>query len=122
VKDLRELDKYRTKVPPKCVSEGTGELDLRCNGAFFFSIKSVPVIVIAGSGRGWEHISVSCEDRTPTWEEMDTVKRVFFNDDEVVMQLHVTVKDHINIHPFCLHLWRPISKLRRIPLPPKDLV
>ena len=121
MKDLSYLNKFRFPLPKVCL-EGTGELDTRCNGGFIFAIKGVKVKVIAGRGRGWEHVSVSCEDRTPTWSEMDTVKKMFFEDEEVVIQLHVAAKDHINVHPYCLHLWRIISKLRRIPLPPKGLV
>jgi hypothetical protein len=37
-----------------------------------------------------------------------------------VMQLHVATADHINCHPYCLHLWRPHAAA--IPLPPKEFV
>ena len=122
MKDLRYLKKYSVPVPEVCLSKGQGDIDRRYNGAFIFSIDGKEVHVLAGRGRGWDHVSVSCEDRCPTWTEMGKVKRVFFEDDEVVMQLHVAVKDHINNHEYTLHLWRPISKLRKIPLPPKELV
>jgi hypothetical protein len=122
MKDLAYLDKYRMPIPEICLSKGSGPLDLKFNGAFAFAIKGVTVHVVAGRGMGWEHVSCSCKDRTPTWEEMETVKRMFFEDNEVVMQLHVAVEDHINVHPYCLHLWRPTSKLKAIPLPPKGLV
>lgn len=64
----------------------------------------------------WEHVSVSLEDRTPTWEELEFVRSLFWKDDETVIQLHVPKNDHINFHPYCLHLWRPIGV--EIPLPP----
>lgn len=76
--------------------------------------------VIAASGEGWDHLSVSTSRRCPTWEEMDWLKRRVFFDDEVVMQLHVGSSDHINTHPYCLHMWRPHDQL--IPLPPKAMV
>jgi hypothetical protein len=38
---------------------------------------------------------------------MAFVKRLFFRDDETAMQLHVPASDHVNQHPYCLHLWRP---------------
>lgn len=52
------------------------------------------LLVIASSGDPavpWEHVSVSVSGarRCPTWEEMDAVKRLFWADDETVMQLHV---------------------------------
>lgn len=80
-------------------------------------------IISSGTGEGsmgWEHVSVSLPDRCPTWEEMDWVRRQFWEDDEVVMQLHVAVSDHVNVHNHCLHLWRPLEA--EIPLPPRVLV
>ena len=46
---------------------------------------------------------------------------MFFEDDEVAMQLHVAVADHYS-HPRkeVLHIWRPIDG--KIPLPPKEFV
>jgi hypothetical protein len=76
--------------------------------------------VIASSGEGWDHVSVSLPERCPTWAEMEQVKRLFFRDDETAMQLHVPPTDHISIHPFCLHLWRPHGA--EIPRPPGWMV
>jgi hypothetical protein len=68
----------------------------------------------------WDHVSVSLPKRTPNWPEMEYVKRLLFRDDETVMQLHVPVTDHRNLHPFCLHLWRPA--FMEIPRPPSNMV
>jgi hypothetical protein len=76
--------------------------------------------VIASSGEGWDHVSVSLPDRCPTWDEMEQVKRLFFRDDETAMQLHVPPTDHISFHPNCLHLWRPQGA--EIPRPPGWMV
>lgn len=72
-------------------------------GAFVWT----PLRIIVSDGMGWDHVSVSLATRCPTWEEMAAVKELVFRDDEVVMQLHPAKKDHVNYHPFCLHLWRP---------------
>jgi len=80
------------------------------------------VRVIATTHDGWDHVSVTVNaDRCPTWAEMEAVKRTFFKDDETAMQLHVPPVDHINIHPYCLHLWRP-NDGREIPRPPASLI
>ena len=50
----------------------------------------------------------------------DAVKRRFFWPHEVVMQLHPAEADHLSLHPYCLHLWRPHRVA--IPLPPKEFV
>src|SRR5882672_9247876 len=75
-------------------------------GMFYakFTPGSDTLRVIASHGDGWDHVSVSCHHRCPTWNEMSFIKSVFFFDAETVMQLHVPSSDHVNYHPFCLHL------------------
>lgn len=63
--------------------------------------------VIAGNGGGWDHVSVSNPLHCPHWNVMALIKKMWFRDDETVMELHVPVSVHINQHPNCLHLWRP---------------
>lgn len=72
-------------------------------------------VIISGS-EGWDHVSVSREDRTPSWSEMEQIKRLFFRDDALAMQLHVPPAEHKNCHPHCLHIWRPHDAV--IPRPP----
>ena len=55
---------------------------------------------------GWEHVSVSTALRPPRWEEMCFVKELFWEDEEMAIQYHVPVSQHINNHPHVLHLWR----------------
>lgn len=72
--------------------------------------------IVASWGGGWEHVSVCPSNRTPDWNEMCAIKEMFWNDDEVVMQLHPTKSNYVNLMPNCLHLWRPIGQ--EIPVPP----
>lgn len=72
------------------------------------------------TSQGWEHVSVSTQYRTPTWQEMDYVKGLFWTDEEIVIQLHPPRKEWINNHPHCLHLWRYV--LQPQPMPPSILV
>jgi hypothetical protein len=109
MRDLKEFEKYAIETGPN-------------GSAYRVSVMGVTLAVIASNGGGWDHISVSADDRCPTWEEMELVARMFLRPDEVAMQLHLPAADHINIHPFTLHWWRPQRKLRRIPLPPKMFV
>jgi len=76
--------------------------------------------VMVGWDDEWEHVSVSKSHRCPTWDEMCWVKWLFWHDDETVVQYHVPAADHINCHPFCLHLWR--NRKRGFPMPPKQYV
>ncbi len=76
--------------------------------------------VVVSDGEGWDHVSVSLQNRCPTWDEMCFIKELFFEPHEVAMQLHPAKADYVNHHPYCLHLWRPQDK--RIPLPPVEFV
>jgi hypothetical protein len=83
------------------------------------------LMVIASPGDAdenipWEHVSVSCKNRCPRWMEMDFIKRIFWNDEDAVMQLHPPRSEWVNNHPHCLHLWRPADGY--IPLPPSIAV
>lgn len=93
------------------------------NGAFFIPTRPgmVPLKVIASDQGGWEHVSVSLPDRTPTWELMCKVKSLFWDDEDCVMQLHPPRSQWVNNHSFCLHLWRPTDG-QAIPTPPQIMV
>ena len=62
--------------------------------------------VVWSWGMGWEHVSVSFNRRCPTWAEMCKVKDMFWPEDETVVQYHPKKKNYVNVHEYCLHLWR----------------
>jgi hypothetical protein len=70
--------------------------------------------------QGWEHVSVSLSNRCPTWDEMDKVKKLFWRDDETVVQFHPQESRKINAHKFCLHLWKMSGT--EFVLPPAELI
>lgn len=90
------------------------------NGYFVIPYQSYKLNVIASDGEGWEHVSVSMPNRTPSWEQMCFIKNLFWGEDETVVQYHPPKSEYINNHEHCLHLWRPINQ--QIPVPPKILV
>lgn len=112
MKDLHTLDKYRNRDFERQYY-GT-------NGDAGNSVFRVPV----GNGGGWEHVSVSPTNRkrttAPTWEEMCEIKRMFFQEDETVVEYHPAKADYVNLHPLCLHLWRSTGV--EMPKPPKIFV
>lgn len=123
----KKIENGRVRSGPLASSPADG-----ANGAF--QVVAEPtgarINIIASDGTEWgrsgmegepfEHVSVSTMTRCPTWAEMDWVKRLFWRDDETVMQLHVPRSRHVNAHEFCLHLWRPLRT--SIPLPAIDAV
>lgn len=81
--------------------------------------RSFQICIIASDGTdwelngfpppAWEHVSASTVLRCPTWEEMCIIKGMFWDGDDVVMQLHPRESQYVNNHPYCLHLWRPVG-------------
>ena len=91
------------------------------NGVFKIPAPSGFILTcIVSDGGGWEHISVEAPGRCPTWDEMDWIKRLFWDDGEIVVQYHVSDRRKVNAHPYTLHLWRPTRKI--IATPPKEFV
>lgn len=70
--------------------------------------------------KGWEHVSVSLKTRTPNWQEMTFIKRLFWPDDAWVVEFHPPAAKNINLHPFTLHMWCWTRGV--FPLPPEILV
>jgi hypothetical protein len=123
MRDLTTLDGYRLKTPEVLLHYGNwGDHETGVFRVPMIRIARSTALVVASANKHWEHISVTIESdrRCPTWIEMDFIKQLFFFPEETVMQLHVKASDHINIHDFCLHLWRPRDV--PIPMPPGWMV
>ena len=121
MRDLTALDAHRLRTPDVLQFYGSFG-DGTCGVFMVASPRTGQTLkVIASTGEGWDHVSVSLAKRCPNWYEMDHVKQMFFRDDETAMQLHVPTSDHISHHPNCLHLWRP-NDGTAIPRPPAEFV
>jgi hypothetical protein len=119
MKDLTKFKEYRI-INDGLIKLYGEKIKSSIMGAFAVPYKNTELKLLASIEKGWDHISVSLPNRCPTWEEMDYIKHMFFKENEVAFQYHVTKENHINIHPNCLHLWRPQKMI--ILLPPKTLV
>ena len=84
-------------------------------GQIFFTGNKKPAGVVWSNGGGWEHVSVSFPNRCPTWEEMCIVKEMFWRDEETVVQYHPKKSEYVNLHPYCLHLWKKIGVEYELP-------
>lgn len=100
-------------------------------GAFYFILSdqtNVHVIVDDGEQTGWEHVSATMwKNRKgksrpiiPTYDQMQFIKQIFWEDDEAVIQIHPPKDQYVNNHQTCYHLWR--NKNQKLELPPKILV
>lgn len=114
---------YRVKTGPMGSDASYGN-----NGMFVVPHRSAApkpryLQVIVSDGEGWDHVSVSLPDRCPTWEEMQYVRSLWFTNEEWVVQYSPPKSAHINVHPFCLHLWRKQeAETLWLPVPPAWMI
>lgn len=114
---MKVPNEHRVKTGPWASDDSAGN-----NGMFVFTHAGMKFGVIASDKLGWEHVSVSLLGRscTPTWEQMCFIKNMFWGEDETIVQYHPAKKDYVNMHPYCLHLWRPTTET--MPTPPSWMV
>ena len=115
MKNLNELNNFRRVHPLRGIGDSCGgyfEVPYLLTGMF--------IRVIASSGEGWDHVSVSLPNRCPNWLEMSYIKNLFFKSDEWAVEYHPPKSENINVHQYCLHLWR--CQNQNFPIPPKEFV
>lgn len=70
-------------------------------------------VIISGAveldGKKWIHVSLSRKSRVPTYAEIAIVKRIFIGRDKKAVQVFAPESQHVNIHPYCLHLWHCVD-------------
>ena len=115
-KPPKRMEKYRVRKGFHRSDKSFGN-----NGLFMIPGPNSDVLkVIISDGLGWEHASVSCEKRTPTWREMCFIKDMFFEPEETTIQYHPPKSVYKNCCNYCLHMWKPIGQ--KIPMPELHLV
>lgn len=77
-------------------------------------IKVLRSISTVDDGSKWIHVSVSRPDSIPAYEILAKVKREFIGEEHEAYQVFPAKKDHVNLYPYCLHLWSPMDKKRRV--------
>jgi hypothetical protein len=55
------------------------------------------------------HLSISCADRYPTWEEIREARYALLPDDCTMGMLLPPKKEYVNVHPNCFHLHEVIE-------------
>ena len=111
-----KAEQHRYSTPPYVSKHGDPF------GVFRVPFESNQLMVMAVDGKqtDWEHVSISLKKRCPNWREMCMVKDLFWDDTDTVVQFHVPKVDYINVHSYCLHLWRYTKG--ELPRPPSILV
>jgi hypothetical protein len=86
------------------------------NGNVFNTFRNIhdhlSLIVTAcreADGHLWVHLSMAGRDRLPTWAELVAARDWIFGPDALAIQVLPPVDKHVNLHPFCLHLWHCVD-------------
>ncbi len=66
-------------------------------------------IATEDDGKRWIHTSFSRKSRVPEYKDIKWIKEVFIGKDRMAIQVFPPKSKHVNIHPFCLHLWTPAA-------------
>ena len=114
------LDSFRVRTGPYASETGDDYGSFFIPGPCGHELKVIASPGDAHEDIPWEHVSVSLRNRCPNWPEMDFIKRLFWSDEEAVMQLHPPRSEWVNNYNYCLHMWRPLNAT--IPLPPSIAV
>lgn len=82
---------------------------------FMYQNKSerLAVIVSGEVHNGVKYLHVSCSNpfHVPTYDQITFVKQVFIGDDREAYMVFPMKDKHVNIHPYCLHLYSPEQPL-----------
>ena len=114
---MRTLDEIESALERKGFKIYTKSLD-----GFAAGNQKKKTTIIASWGGGWEHVSINAP-KTPTWEQMCSLKDMFWGEDETVVQYHPAKADYVNNLEHCLHLWKPIAEyVGELPKPPAIMV
>ena len=125
MKSLEEI-----KKTPNLVIEAEAEND-GMGGYYYDRFNNKKLNFIFSCQMGWEHLSVSMPNKTPSWEQMCMMKEIFWKDDETCIEYHPAKDQYVNMHSHCLHIWRPVidenflnepESKEQFPVPPHFLV
>lgn len=73
-------------------------------GAKAYRMGSCRIIVSRDDG-DW-HLSISREDRLPSWEEVREARYALIPDEVTMAMLLPPQTEYVNAHEFCFHLWQ----------------
>lgn len=105
------LGPVQARLPKGYNIESTAVDGFRCYKLVSRTYPLVVMVTVAryGDGKRWLHVSASFRDRLPTYPEMCRIKEDVIGADKKAVQVFVPMSEHVNIHPFCLHLWHCVD-------------
>lgn len=114
MKNIKSLEKY--------INNDIGKSNINKSFSVPLNDNKEAFVIASENFMGWDHVSahiISVEsgalNRTPNNEEMQFLRNLFFEDEEVVLEFHPAKKDYINNHSYVLHMWRSTDNIFSFP-------
>lgn len=98
-----ELHRVMDSLPP-----GWAKVEERDDGALFRAGMSSSIIVsgsVESDRLRWLHASIARPASMPTYADMVFLHKHGIGSDRKAFQVFAPSSEHVNIHPYCLHLW-----------------
>lgn len=92
---FRRMSVHDGAIPP-------GALAFRSNDGGLIVLVSEEV---HKDGRTYLHVSFSRRSRTPSYEDLDRVRKSFIGEGRESVQVFPPKEEYVNLHPHTLHLW-----------------
>ncbi|GEM_PF-2959807 len=96
---MMKFNKVRLGMPVPTDSHDAEAFVTKCGIGVIKTIDNTP------KWGALKHVSISREDRYPSWEEILEVKEHFFGDVDCMMVMPKK-EDYVNIHRNCFHVWQ----------------
>jgi hypothetical protein len=91
-------------------NQSLGEHEIRYYQSKNNGLAVIASVGLESDGQRWLHVSLSRKSRLPSYDDITLVKRLFVGKDRKAIMILPAENEHINIHPYCLHLWSPLEK------------
>jgi len=90
-------------LPPQWVIEDWGD------GRKFVNYNEGQIVIvddeIKSDGKRWRHLSMSCANRVPTWEELQKCKELFLGVESKAVMVLPPRSEYVNLNSRVLHLF-----------------
>lgn len=62
-------------------------------------------VMVGKESAGW-HLSISCADRYPTWDEVAHARYKLIPNSATMAMILPPREEYVNVHDYCLHIWQ----------------
>lgn len=106
---MSRLEELRRTTPPGFLRNNDVEGLIPSGSLAFRSTDGGLTVLVSeehhSDGFTYLHVSFSRRSRTPSYEDLDRVRKLFIGEDRESVQVFPPKAEYVNFHAFTLHLW-----------------